>query len=189
MSAVETQPIPLVTAEQFGELAASLGHCELIEGRVVTMAPARGPHGSAGLYLTHAIADWVIRHDLGRMFMAETGFLLSTQPDTVRAPDFALVPEDRLPDPLPNDWLRAVPCLVFEVVSSDARQAEVLHKVGSWLDFGVSVVWVLYLGQRCLVEFRAGDRVRRFGEEDTVTCEDVLPGFAFPLSRALRGIA
>ncbi|MBI5833432.1 MAG: Uma2 family endonuclease [Armatimonadetes bacterium] len=189
MSAVETQPIPPVTAEQFSKLAASLGRCELIEGRIVTMAPAHGPHGVAGQRLAVAVAHWVADHELGETVLAETGFVLATEPDTVRAPDLAVIPADRMPDPVPDGWLGAVPVLTIEVASADARQAEVLHKVGLWLDFGVSVVWVLYLGQRCLVEFRAGDLIRRFGEDDTVTCEDVLPGFAYPLGRALRGIA
>ncbi len=138
--------------------------------------------------LARAIAAHVYDHQLGDTTLARAGFLLGTDPDTVRAPDLAFIPADRVPDVV-SGWLTVVPALVVEVVAGDARQAEVLHKVGDWLDFGVAVVWVFYLRGRCLVEWRSADLVRRFAETDTVVCDDLLPGFAYPLAHALRGLA
>ena len=152
------------------------------------MAPAHGPHGIYGQRLSLALARWIDDRQLGETTMAETGFMLKTDPDTVRAPDLAFIPSDRLPERL-SGWLTMVPALVLEVVAADARQADILHKVGDWLDFGVEVVWVFYLDRRCLVEWRSADLVRRFAETDTVVCDDLLPGLAYPLAHALRGLA
>jgi hypothetical protein len=37
-------------------------------------------------------------HDLGRVYAAETGFKLESDPDTVRAPDVAFIAKHRVPE-------------------------------------------------------------------------------------------
>jgi Uma2 family endonuclease len=114
--------------------------------------------------------------------LAEAGFLIRRDPDTVRAPDLAFVAREHLPATYSGGWSQLVPDLVLEVERTDFRQEDVLRKVGQWLDFGVTVVWVLYLSSQCLTEFRRDRQVRRYEESDILTCEDLLPGFAFPLA-------
>ena len=68
---------------------------ELVEGQLRTMTPAGAEHGrvssAAGVLLgVHARTTGV-----GVTFGAETGFVLASDPDTVRAPDAAFVSKVR----------------------------------------------------------------------------------------------
>jgi Uma2 family endonuclease len=179
----------LVTAEQFFALAPMLGRCELIAGRIVKMSPGGGEHGVTSQRLSRVVGNWVEEHELGETVSNEPGFQLATGPDTVRAPDLCFIAADRVPEPWPPGWLCAVPSLVLEVAGRGANRGELATKVGQWLGFGVQVVWVLSIADRCLIEHRSGGGVRRFGEDDMLVCEDLLPGFTYPLRKAFRGIA
>jgi Uma2 family endonuclease len=176
----------LLTAEQFLPVAGELGRAELIAGRVRTTSPGGGSHGFDGYDLMMELGGWVRQHNLGRGSLAETGFLLSRDPDTVRAPDWAFIKADRVPPEFSPAFVEIVPDMVLEISSPSDRRAAVMEKVGAWLDAGVAVVWVLFLAQRCLVEYRPDGWVRRFAEDDTLVCEDLLEGFAVRLADVLR---
>ena len=60
------------------------------------MSPAGGRHGKVALRLGALLLDYVQQHGLGDVFAAETGFLLTRDPDTVRAPDVAFVSRERI---------------------------------------------------------------------------------------------
>src|SRR5438552_3045749 len=73
---------------------------ELDEGELVELSPTSDAHGLVALWLAHLILTFVKAHGLGKVFAAETGFVISVNPDTgrntVRAPDIAFVSKDRL---------------------------------------------------------------------------------------------
>ena len=52
------------------------------------MPPAGMEHGDCGIEIAYLLKDFVKKHDLGKVYNADTGFKLSA--DTVRAPDIAL---------------------------------------------------------------------------------------------------
>jgi len=68
---------------------------------------------------------------LGVVYAAETGFLLATTPDTVRAPDVAFVSRERLArqGEVEGYWPGA-PDLVVEVISLADRYADVEDPAG-----------------------------------------------------------
>jgi len=78
----------ITTAEQLLK-AGEIGRCELIRGELRMMIPAGDEHGRITVTLTHAVASHVLARRLGVLHGAETGFILSRDPDTVRAPDLA----------------------------------------------------------------------------------------------------
>ena len=63
------------------------------------------------------LASHVDAHQLGLVFAAETGFILSRNPDTVRAPDVAFVTQGRI-DALDDitGFVPLAPDLVAEVI-------------------------------------------------------------------------
>ena len=69
---------------------------------------------------------------------AETGFWISHNPDTVRAPDAAFVCFARVPAEATPDFFDGAPDLAVEVLSPNDRAGEVLAKVQQWLAAGVS---------------------------------------------------
>ena len=60
---------------------------ELDEGTLLEMSPTGTIHGVIALWIGHLIVSYVAEHDLGLVTGAESGFVISTKPDTVRAPD------------------------------------------------------------------------------------------------------
>jgi hypothetical protein len=86
------------------------------------MAPAGSMHGDAAMRLGWRLAHHVETNSLGVVFAAETGFKLSSNPDTVRAPDVAFIARERaerigIPE---GDWPGA-PDLAVEVVSPSVK--------------------------------------------------------------------
>jgi Uma2 family endonuclease len=88
-----TQQGPLI-AEEFAALpheGLRLELLELIEGELHAMAPSYADHGDV-VDAPHAeLGVYIRRNHLGKIYDAETGFLVARDPDTVRAPDIAFI--------------------------------------------------------------------------------------------------
>ena len=69
---------------------------ELVEGELKKMAPAGSEHGYAALRFGRLLGNYVETSGLGRVYAAETGFKLASNPGTVRAPDVASVRRERV---------------------------------------------------------------------------------------------
>jgi Uma2 family endonuclease len=114
----------------------------------------------------------------GGVFAAETGFRLRRNPDTVRAPDAAYVSASRLEQARVAGYPDLAPDLVVEVVSPDDLASEVQAKVDEWLRAGCQIVWVIYPMRRSATIYRQSGEARVLHEDDLLTAEPVLPGFA-----------
>ena len=86
----------LTTAEDLMALPDDGWKYELAHGRLVRMAPTSFIPGPIGSRVNGQIEMFLSEHPLGICCGADTGFLLSTNPDVVRAPDVAFVPGERL---------------------------------------------------------------------------------------------
>lgn len=80
--------------------------------------------------------------DAGAIFAAETGFVVETGPDVVRAPDVGFVRKDRVPRRNSRGFFKGVPDLAVEVVSFNDTRREIGDKVNMWLAHGTTSVWV-----------------------------------------------
>ena len=87
----------ILTADDLWRLPNDHMRHELVRGELRTMAPAGGEHGFIGMQLSAQLANYVRQHKLGAVFASETGFVLTHNPDTVRAPDAAFVSTARIP--------------------------------------------------------------------------------------------
>ncbi len=86
------------TAADLLRVSADSSHrYELIQGKIITMSPAGYKHGVFAMRLGGRMLLHAEDNDLGFVFAAETGFQLTTKPDTVRAPDVAFVGKERIP--------------------------------------------------------------------------------------------
>ncbi len=105
------------------------------------MFPPGAEHGEIAFELSLRIGNYVVERGLGRVYAAETGFLLRRDLDTVQAPDVAFVQAERLPPPAERrGYLPLTPDLAGEVVSPSDRLAEIQQKVGRYVDAGVRLV-------------------------------------------------
>jgi Uma2 family endonuclease len=168
----------LVTADELERMPGDGLRRELIRGVVRTMAPGGGPHGRAGGPIHGHLSRFVYDNPVAEILMAETGFLLGRDPDTVRAPDVAVVRVERIPpEGLPRGYVPFPPDLAVEVVSPNDTASEVEEKVDEWLRFGARLVWVAYPTGPRLSVHRADGTTLRLGPDDDVDGGDVLPGF------------
>ena len=73
----------LVTADQLLHMPNDGYRYELVAGELKRMTPAGWKHGMVGGRLFPLLGQHVVQQGLGEVFLAETGFLLARDPDTV----------------------------------------------------------------------------------------------------------
>ena len=164
----------ITTAEQLLR-AGDIGRCELVRGELRMMIPAGGEHGRITGYLTHLLSTHIVSNELGTFYAAETGFLLGSNPDTVRAPDFAFIGVGRAATP-ERGFVPGAPDLAVEVLSPDDRPGYVREKVAEWLEAGTVAVWLVDPRERTVTIHESGKPPLRLGESDTLRGGRLLPG-------------
>jgi len=167
-----------VTADQLLRMPDDGYRYELVAGEIRKMTPAGWKHGAIGGRLRSLLGQHILEHQLGEIFLAETGFLLARDPDTVRAPDIAFIHKDHLPATSPEEafWPGA-PDLAVEVVSPGDTQGQIDEKVKAWLDAGSALVWVVNPAWRNVTVYRSAVDIKTLTENDELTGQDTLPGF------------
>lgn len=172
-----------VTAEQLLRMPDDGFRYELVAGELKRMTPSGWEHGAVGGHLHSLLGRHNLEHRLGRIFFAETGFLLARNPDTVRAPDIAFIRNDHLAASPPQDafWPGA-PHLAVEVTSPGDTVREIDEKVKAWLDGGAIAVWVVNPTWRSVTVYRSVTDIRVLTANDELTGEPVVAGFRCPVS-------
>jgi Uma2 family endonuclease len=174
---------PTYTARDLERLSVDGLRYELIRGELFEMSPASFQHGTITMRLAARATVYAEDNNLGLCTTSETGFLISSNPDTVLAPDWAFVSNERLSGVVLEGYLPLAPDLVLETRSPNDTTREVALKVDRWLQAGVKIVWELNPGTAILAVHRLGAASRFLKPSDTLTGEDVLPGFELPLSK------
>lgn len=166
-----------MTADELLALRAPGKRTELVAGRLVIHEPAGLRHGRIAAELAFRLEAYVRDPGLGRVYAAETGFKLATDPDTVRAPDVAFLSRDRTPDPEPEGYAELAPDLAVEVLSPGDRPGEVLAKVADWLNAGSRLVWIVDPRRRHIRVYREDGSQSVVNDDGILEGEDVVTGF------------
>ena len=85
----------LVTAEELERMGERDFDFELVRGKLVPVTPGGREHGALAMVLGARLWAFAQAHDLGRVYAAETGYVLGCDPDIVRAPDVSFVARER----------------------------------------------------------------------------------------------
>jgi|SRR3990172_1930792 len=168
-----------VSVEEFWRLAHRLPRAELVGGQVIELVPPGVRHGVMALTLARRVDEHVAENSLG-IVMVDAGFILSTDPPTVRGPDIAVVLHPRVPSPLPVAFFPGPPDLAIEVLSPDDRPSEVAAKVTDYLRAGTQAVWVVDAQRQTLTAHTQGGATT-YRREETLRGEPPLPEFELPL--------
>ena len=149
--------MPITTAEELLR-AGDVGRCELVRGTLRMMVPPGFEHGRITIRLTGPILRHVEAHGLGTVVAAETGFLLSRNPDTVRAPDIGFVRVSRGPGPA-RGYFPGAPDLAVEVLSPSTRRIDLTLKRSRYEAAGCPSYWVVDPDEPSLTawELRGGE--------------------------------
>jgi Uma2 family endonuclease len=168
----------LMTADELFVMPHDGFRYELVKGELRKMSPAGSEHGAIIVNFTLLLAQQVKASSLGVCFGAETGFKITTDPDTVRAPDVAFVRRERVPESgIPKKFWPGAPDLAVEVMSPDDTLKEVEEKTEQWLASGTSAVWVINPKRRGVSVYRPAAEVIRLSEADELDGGEVVPGF------------
>lgn len=195
------QPRPMSLAE-FMALPDDGNRHEFVRGEVRVMPPPKGKHGRIEIALSSAIdrylddrartLGWEPEHGLdardqlvGFMAGGEFGmqFSLPDDPSQIRGADVVYVPAEQYArvEWDEREYFPAVPHLVIEVISPSAKAVHVDEKVQDYLAGGAHRVWCVYPQLRSVHIHDADAPTRVIRWDDSLTDDELLPGFALPL--------
>lgn len=149
---------------------------ELVEGELRIMAPGGAEHGGIAMTMGILLGQHVRARRIGRVYAAETGFVLGRGPDTLRAPDVAFVTTARMRE-VPRGFFPGAPDLAVEVVSPGDTIPEVEEKTEWWLKAGAREVWIVWPKTRSVTIHGRSEYVIPLGPNDELTGDPLVPDF------------
>ncbi|SPF34850.1 conserved hypothetical protein [Candidatus Sulfopaludibacter sp. SbA4] len=172
----------LLTFEQFEQLPDDPGKCELLEGELIELPPAKRKHNlrSERLFVL-LLATMPELHrrgeapNLGAPHI-EMGYRLG--PLTWLKPDVSITHAGQ-PE---GDYYEGAPALAVEIVSESNTPRKIARKVEAFLAHGSLEVWVIYPDRRQLLLYRKGAAVTTHSGRFT---SDLLPGVEIDLDALL----
>ena len=165
-----------MTADELFHLPDDGWRYELVRGELRKMSPAGADHGSVGAEIIASLVAYVKQRKLGKVYSSDTGFRISRDPDTVRAPDAAFVRAERAAPT--RGFFDGPPDVAFEVVSPNDRYTEIDEKTRDWIRAGVEAVVIVDPDAKSArVERRGGGTPA----VDVIEIDDVIPGWKLPL--------
>jgi Uma2 family endonuclease len=171
------------TAEELLHMPDDGMRYELIAGDLRMMPPPGFEHGRVAMTAGRLLSTHVHAAGLGVTVGAETGFLIATDPDTVRAPDTAFVRRERAEAVGRTfKYWPGAPDFAIEVVSPDDSRRYVREKALNWVEAGASALLVLDPRTRSATVYRAGGEVSTHTAsspegDDVLDLSDAVPGW------------
>ena len=170
----------LVTAEELLCLPDDGFRYELVRGELRKMPPAGTDHGAFAENVSFSLSAHARANNLGRMYIAETGFRLAA--DHVRVPDTAFVRRERVkPTGETPGFFPGAPDLAVEVISPSDTYSEVEEKVADWLEAGTRAVVVVDPRRRTVKVNRSITDATLLTVADTLAVDEVVPGWEMPV--------
>lgn len=160
---------------------------ELDNGRLITLPPHGYVHGAVEGNLITALKNQGEHRGLGKARSGGLGVVLWRNPDRLVGSDAVFIANRSLPIRLSTEgYLETIPDLAVEVRSKNDTQPAVQRKVDDYLVAGVRVVWVVDPAARTVTAYRRDVEPQVHREEDTLTVDDIIPGFQLLVRDALR---
>ena len=158
-------------------------HVELVRGMIVREPRPGSLHGRITAIMTYRMSEWSESTGLG-IVLNDMGFVMESDPPTVRGPDVAYVSNGRMPATgYADGFWRFGPDLAVEVLSPSNRPKEIREKVREYLAVGSRLVWVVDPRRRVVTVYDAAGGSHTIDKDGALSGGDVLPGFTLPLSR------
>jgi len=168
----------VVTADALLRMPDDGFRYDLVQGELHRMSPAGFQHGRLIMNVSTPLDQHVRAQNLGIVCAAETGFLLATDPDTVRGADVAFIRQERIDQQgKPEGYWPGAPDVAVEVVSPNDLYTEVDEKVTDWLDAGTRMVVVVNPRKRTVTVYRSLLQIVVLRETDVLDGSDVVPGW------------
>jgi Uma2 family endonuclease len=148
------------------------------QGNLIIMAPTGGETGSWNSDLNLEVGLWNRTSKAGKTFDSSTGFELPSGGD--RSPDVAWIAIDKweaLTAEQRQGFLPLSPDFVIELMSRSDSWVKTQAKMVEYMESGCRLGWLLDpKGKRAAV-YRSGKPIEFLNAPDSLSGEDVLPGF------------
>ena len=155
------------------------------KGELIVMPPP-GPDGNLDERdVNDSLSDWR-RNNTGENYTQTALFRL--QGGGRRMPDAAWITQERYDNLTPHERsveIIGAPDFVVEVRSRTDNLADGLAKMQEWLDGGARLGWYIDPYETRTYTFRPGQPVEILDNPETLSGEDVLPGFVFEVRRLI----
>jgi len=182
---VDLNSIIDLTDEQYYQLCVKnrdLRFERTARGELIVMSPAGSDTGRSNSELTTDLGIWNRQAKLGVAFDSSAGFKLPNQAD--RSPDAAWVAQDRWDALTPEQQRKFAPLcpdFVVELMSPSDNLNAVQEKMGEYRDNGARLGWLINRESRVVEIYRPGQKVEILSNPESLSGEDVLPGFVLDL--------
>ncbi|NEO76361.1 Uma2 family endonuclease [Moorena sp. SIO4G3] len=175
-----------LTDEQFWQLChdnSDLRFERTATGELIIMSPTGSTTGERNADLIYQLKAWSRQNNLGKVFDANSGFTLPNGAD--RSPDASWVQQERWDALTPIEQERFAPIcpdFVVELMSPSDSLEKTRGKMREYMENGARLGWLINRKQRKTEIYRPHQAVEILNNPDTISGEDVLPGFVLDLS-------
>ncbi|NEO72903.1 Uma2 family endonuclease [Moorena sp. SIO3H5] len=175
-----------LTDEQFWQLChdnSDLRFERTATGELIIMSPTGSTTGERNADLIYQLKAWSRQNNLGKVFDYNTGFTLPNGAD--RSPDASWVQQERWDALTPVEQERFAPIcpdFVVELMSPSDSLEKTRQKMREYMENGARLGWLINRKQRKTEIYRPHQAVEIINNPDTISGEDVLPGFVLDLS-------
>lgn len=147
---------------------------DFIDGEIVEVSP-KPIHGRIQILLAHLLTLWLEKNPLGVVH--------SEVLHVLRGKKF--IPDISINQPNDDaDYFTDPPLLVVEIKSDSQSEEAQRRKARDYLTRGVPLVWLVFPG-RGIETWRAGHDPVVLRSGDSLTGDDVLPGFSVGVDRVI----
>jgi Uma2 family endonuclease len=176
-----TAPTKLLTAEEFYEWVHRPENrdrfFELERGRIIEMPPPFKYHGRVCAKVCALLENYASRVGKGYPVSNDAGFILETNPDTVRGADISFYEDEQTAADMDRKYTTALPKLAVEVLSPNDQHTKVVKRIAQFIARGIALVWVIDPEVRSITVYHPAKFPRVLDETDELDGNDVLPDF------------
>jgi Uma2 family endonuclease len=191
---VNTQPLLInvsnttltITPEQFDLLCIDNPdlRLELTPNReLIVMAPAGGESSKKNSRLNLSVGIWNEQTDLGEVFDSSGGYDFTAFGGGKPSPDVSWIEKSRLEGVNIVGFIPVVPDFVIELRSATDNLKPLQEKMVEYQRLGVKLGLLVNPKNKQVEIYRPGQEPEILESPDTVSCEDVMPGFVLSLKK------
>ena len=174
-----------LTDEQFFQLCQNnpdLRFERTASGELIIMPPTGSITSDRNSDLNYQLTAWNRKYKLGKTFDSSSGFKLPNGAE--RSPDASWVKMERwdaLSEEEQERFAPLCPDFVVELMSPSDILEKTRNKMKEYMENGASLGWLINRKQKQIEIYRPNCKVEILESPQTVSGEDVLPGFVLDL--------
>jgi Uma2 family endonuclease len=173
----------LMTADDLLALGED-ARVELVDGEPLAMSPTGPQHTLVVSDLVRSLILFSAAHPGFRVCVGEGGYLFGRNPDTVLAPDIAILSDVQIQsvNTSSDSFIPISPLLVIEGKSPSDRESVIARKLAIYLEAGVQEVWWVRPQEGQMSVHRPDQAPEIVAADQTFNSSDVLPGFSLSMT-------